>query len=401
MPLLLLVVAGEMTAASKKAKRDPWLPPQGSKGYILCPNTDSCTMAEKYKSFVWDFGPGSKTDDLECKCCHYPFRFNRKEVHSHQGDHTPQTPKSGGGGARPKSNAKPGKQTKEKEKNDDATKTLGIPADLDINVLLQRLTSLHESRSNRLHEGGETEPIDNDVRSIAQFLFAPDKVQPAPSQVASKLKKQIHEAERQATLRNNKILQAQKSIRALQESICEDAAWLDQHNIKLDDLKREHDEALPAARLLPVPPVPESTAEMDTFDPTEFQVSINTGSFSQWTPAAQSEYLARKRMQVEKDQADLVFLENSVTDIMSASPLLQVKEEAVSVSGDEPSFGPALVGPVESRSEPYACSTVPHTPSAPASLPSSASIAAQTAYALDKYGEEGSNVAAGVCQQRG
>ena len=293
---------------------------------------------------------------------------------------------------------KPGKQTKEKEKEDDATKTLGIPADLDINVLLQRLTSLHESRSNRLHEGGETEPIDNDVRSIAQFLFAPDKVQPAPSQVASKLKKQIHDAERQATLRNNKILQAQKSIRALQESICEDAAWLDQQNLKLEDLKREHDEALAAARLLPVP---EPTAEMDTFDPTEFQVSINTGSFSQWTPAAQSEYLARKRVQVAKEQADLEFLENSVTDIMSASPLLQVKEEELSVPGDEPSFGPASLGPVESRSEPYACSTVPHTPSAPASLPSSSSIAAQTAYALDKYGEEGSNVAEGVCQQRG
>ena len=140
---------------------------------------------------------------------------------------------------------------------------------------------------------------------------------------------------------------------------------------------------------------------MDTYDPTEFQASINTGSFHLWTPAAQSEYLARKRVQVAKEQADLEFLENSVTDIMSASPLLQVKEEEGSVPGDEPSFGPALVGPVESRSEPYACSTVPHTPSAPASLPSSASIAAQTAYALDKYGEEGSNVAVGVCQQRG
>ena len=66
-------------------------------------------------NFVWDFGPGSKTDDLECKCCHFPFRFNRKDAHSHQGDHTPQTPKSGGGGGRPKSKAKPGKQTKEKE----------------------------------------------------------------------------------------------------------------------------------------------------------------------------------------------------------------------------------------------------------------------------------------------
>lgn len=120
---------------------------------------------------------------------------------------------------------------------------------------------------------------------ITQILFAPDKVQPAPSQNVSKLKKQIHDAERQATLRNNKILEAQKSNRALQDTIAADAEWLGEHNLKLGELKREHDEALAAARLLPVP----EPTDIDTYDPTDQQVSINTGSFHLWAPAAQSE----------------------------------------------------------------------------------------------------------------
>ena len=111
-------------------------------------------------------------------------------------------------------------------------------------------------------------------------MFAPDKVQPALGQIVSKLRKQIHDAERQATLRNNKILEAQKSVRALQETIAADAEWLDGHNLKLGELKREHDEALAAARLLPVP----EPTDIDTYDPTDQQVSINTGSFHLWGP---------------------------------------------------------------------------------------------------------------------
>ena len=45
----------------------------------------------------------------------------------------------------------------------DVAKTVGIPADLDINVLLQRLTSVQEASANRL-EGNASEPIDNDMR---------------------------------------------------------------------------------------------------------------------------------------------------------------------------------------------------------------------------------------------
>ena len=56
-----LVVAGEMTATQKKkTKRDPWSPPLECIGYTLCPHSDSCIMAGKYLSYVWDFGPGSK-----------------------------------------------------------------------------------------------------------------------------------------------------------------------------------------------------------------------------------------------------------------------------------------------------------------------------------------------------
>ena len=292
----------------------------------------------------------------------------------------------------PRGHLKPIKHKKE----EDVAKTVGIPADLDINVLLQRLTSVQEARANRL-DGDESEPLDNDVRKIAQFLFAPDKVQPAPSQIVSKLKKQIHDAERQATLRNNKILEAQKSIRALQETIVADAVWLDEHNLKLGELKREHDEALAAARLLPVP----EPTDMDTYDPTDRQVSINTGSFHLWAPAAQSEYLARKRELVAKEQADLDFLECSISDAMSVPPLSQVKEELASLEDDVSSFGPASAGAFDGRSDPYSCTTLPNTPSAPSSFPASASIAAQTAYALEKYGEAGTNVAAGVLQQSG
>lgn len=72
------------------------VPPPGCTVYILCPNTDSCTMAEKYLSYFWDFGPGSRTDDLECKCCKYPFRFKRKDANMQKGNPTPGTPKTVG-----------------------------------------------------------------------------------------------------------------------------------------------------------------------------------------------------------------------------------------------------------------------------------------------------------------
>ena len=197
-------------------------------------------------------------------------------------------------------------------------------------------------------------------------------------------------------MRNNKILEALTSIRALQETTATDAQWLDEHNLKLGELKREHDEALAAARLLPVP----EPTDIDTYDPTDHQVSINTGSFHLWTPAAQSEYLARKRAQVAKEQADLEFLECSMSDTMSAPPLLQLKEEEVSCQ-DNVCFGLASAVAFDARSDPYSCTTLPNTPSAPSSFPASAGIAAQTAYALEKYGEAGTNVAAGVLQQSG
>ena len=100
-----------------------------------------------------------------------------------KGNLTPGTPNNKSVVGRPKSQAGPLKHKKE----DEPAKSLGIPADLDINVLLQRLISLQEARANRL-EGDDSEPVENDVRIIAQFLFAPDKVQPAPSQSVSKLK---------------------------------------------------------------------------------------------------------------------------------------------------------------------------------------------------------------------
>ena len=80
---------------------------------------------------------------------------------------------------------------------------------------------------------------------------------------------------------------------------------------------------------------------------------------------------------------------------------MQVKEEGVDFEDNVSGFGPASAGLVDTRSEPYGCNTLPNTPSIPSSFPASASIAAQTAYALEKYGEAGSNVAAGVLGQQG
>ena len=76
-----------------------------------------------------------------------------------KGNLTPGTPNNKSAVGRPKSQAKPIKHKKEEE----PAESVGIPADLDINVLLQRLTSVQEARANRL-EGNESEPIDNDVR---------------------------------------------------------------------------------------------------------------------------------------------------------------------------------------------------------------------------------------------
>ena len=80
---------------------------------------------------------------------------------------------------------------------------------------------------------------------------------------------------------------------------------------------------------------------------------------------------------------------------------MQVKEEGVNCEDDVSGFGPACLGPVDTRSEPRGNNTLPNTPSVPSSFPASASIAVQTVYALEKYGDAGSNVAVGVLQQQG
>ena len=60
--------------AQQMAKR-----PVGAIGYLCCPNVKNCTMASKGRAWIWDMGPGSKTDQVTCYECAYLFSKQRRK----------------------------------------------------------------------------------------------------------------------------------------------------------------------------------------------------------------------------------------------------------------------------------------------------------------------------------
>ena len=54
--------------------------PEAAISYLCCPNVSSCTMAAKQKSWIWDFGVGTKTDTITCKECAYHFAKQRGSI---------------------------------------------------------------------------------------------------------------------------------------------------------------------------------------------------------------------------------------------------------------------------------------------------------------------------------
>ena len=74
------------TKAQQMAKR-----PTGAIGYLCCPNDESCSMAAKGRAWIWDMGPGSKSDQITCYECAYSFIKQRRKSGA-------RTPPSGEGG---------------------------------------------------------------------------------------------------------------------------------------------------------------------------------------------------------------------------------------------------------------------------------------------------------------
>ena len=66
--------------------------PAGAIGYLCCPNDKSCSMAAKGRAWIWDLGPGSKSDQITCYECAYPFFKQRRKGAG------ARTPPSGEGG---------------------------------------------------------------------------------------------------------------------------------------------------------------------------------------------------------------------------------------------------------------------------------------------------------------
>ena len=52
--------------------------PPAAIGYLCCPNKAWCSMAAANKSFIWDFGPESKSDMCKCKECDFLFMLERR-----------------------------------------------------------------------------------------------------------------------------------------------------------------------------------------------------------------------------------------------------------------------------------------------------------------------------------
>ena len=331
--------------------------PKDAIGYLVCPNIDKCKMAKKCKSWIWDFGPGSKSD--ECTCFECDFRFMKARTRK-KGSRTPSTDGDKFRAPSPKSKARASKGIKKSPDDDkDANRDLLVAVAANLNELL----AIREN-------GGSLQDM--------QLILQPEVPESPTYTAVEKLQGKIQHYQKVESEKLQKIENLKKQLVA-------EYAFLETHAADLTRMQTEHDEMLLALQTKPTEPA----LDVD-YEHVGEDVYMKLEGIESWTQHAKEE-----RKQKLLDQLQQVELAIACSVSPSSANIVEVKEEPTQAS--EASYGMRAAHQTGSLYSPYPIRTKPgsvtSTPGHPNDGPlsdfapeSSLSLDEQLARGAERYG---------------
>ena len=324
-------------------------------GYLSCPNKANCSMAAKNKSWIWDYGPKSKSDKAMCYECHYLFCRSRSAAV--EAGARPKSKADGGNRRPPKSPKSPGAKFPDKA-------TVTSPT-IDMAALVEQLQALCQRQEAGLEL--DLSPL----KSIVEPIPGPPTLTTAQT-IAAKLKQ----------LESQKLAK-QKRVAALQQQLATLGKELDTLDADIADQNAKYNSILSSLRTATDDNGIDNDEEMTgSFHHVGDDVHISLESLDQWSPAQLATY------QAKLEAANLAV--QIAIDSKIASSMPAIKEEVIHDTVDasiivEPDFGPAAAA--SARSGPYTSGY--STPAEHNSFPDAASVSDQAAFTLQRYGVDG------------
>ena len=333
--------------------------PSNALGYLTCPNVQSCTMASRNQSWIWDYGVGTKSDSCMCKECHY--LFARGRISTHGAYHGPR-PKSHADGRRkspgpPKSPKTPKGNGKGADKDKEPVTHGANTSAIDMEALMAQLQQLCACQEQGL---------ELDLGPI-RSMVVPVPEEPSLT-VADKIHRQIKHLESQKSAKQTKVTSLQRQLAALGKDLTMIDAELAEQQLKynqtLSSLQTSQEEEI----------------SIENYQHVGDDVHISLESLSMWDADKLMQYQA-------KLEASNLAVQLALDAQAGKATMPTVKEEDVPMTTDassivnagddaEEQFGPAALA--SARSGPYTPGT--------RTFPSAGSLSDQAAFTLENYG---------------